>query len=197
MGCESPSQQYLHLLVISGLSNTCQILVSELRGRHLLLHAPPGAALVLVPSPANNLKLTQNQGVTLRDFVPMYIQHLKSAIGHRYRSRYEGMRDDEVLLLLQYDSAPEVPMRPLTGKLKQPAVAGDVEVYLLYIFDNGGWLANPALEEAEGGRGFIPPPHTAVDLPGTEGLRKRLSLDVRMVCLLPQGDTGGEAAVRL
>eukprot|EP01043_Picozoa_sp_COSAG02_P014488 COSAG02_NODE_598_length_19747_cov_1002.653400_4_plen_164_part_00 len=59
-------------------------------------------------------------------------------------------------LLSRYDSRPEVPRRELTD-----------------------------LERAEDGRGFIPPLHSAVEIPGTQGARKRLSLDFRMVCLLP------------
>ena len=59
-------------------------------------------------------------------------------------------------LLSRYDSRPEVPERELTD-----------------------------LERAEGGRGFIPPLHSAVEMPGTQDARKRLSLDFRMVCLLP------------
>ena len=61
-----------------------------------------------------------------------------------------------VCLLSRYDSRPEVPRRELTD-----------------------------LERAEGGRGFIPPLHSAVEIPGTQCARKRLSLDFRMVCLLP------------
>ena len=56
------------------------------------------------------------------------------------RSFFPEMRDDEVLLLVQFDSRPEVPDRPLTQ-----------------------------LEKSEGGRGFIPPLHTAAELPGSEG----------------------------
>jgi len=55
------------------------------------------------------------------------------------------MRVDEVLLLLQYDSRPEVPHRPLTE-----------------------------LEKREGGKGLIPPLHSPVDLPGSErGARRK------------------------
>lgn len=84
-------------------------------------------------------------------------------VTHREGQRwtyFPAMRDDELLLLVQYDSRPEVPHRSLT-----------------------------TLEEAEGGRGFIPPPHSAVELPGTEGARKRLSLDFRVVCLLPLAES--------
>ena len=105
------------------------------------------------------------------------------------RSFFPEMRDDEVLLLVQYDSRPQLPDRPLTE-----------------------------LEKSEGGRGFIPPLHTAAALPGSEGGasykhdvrmfaqgwllrvvvlwagRPRLSLDFRMVCLLPQDYTAESAA---
>lgn len=106
---------------------------------------------------------------------------------HRPEQRwyyFPGMRNNELLFLLQcvlrfypgacavqsqlwctlmiplcsrrYDSRPDVPHRELTE-----------------------------LERREGGRGFIPPLHSAVELPGTQTARKRLSLDFRMVCLLP------------
>ena len=84
---------------------------------------------------------------------------------HSHRQRwifFPELATDEVILLVQYDSDPEVPHRELT-----------------------------ALEQAEGGRGFIPPAHSAVELPGTEDARPRLSLDFRMLCLLPKQNSEG------
>ena len=58
------------------------------------------------------------------------------------RSFFPEMRDDEVLLLVQYDSRPQLPERPLTE-----------------------------LEKREGGKGFIPPLHTAADCPARREVR--------------------------
>ena len=79
---------------------------------------------------------------------------------HSQRQRwvyFPELAPDEVILLVQYDSDPEVPHRELT-----------------------------ALEQAEGGHGFIPPAHSAVELPRSEDARPRISLDFRMICLAPK-----------
>lgn len=97
---------------------------------------------------------------------------------------FPAMRNNELLLLLQYVSISNTERH---GYARTPTVT-HLGFCLLRRYDSRPEVPRrqlTPLERSEGGRGFIPPLHSAVEMPGTQGARKRLSLDFRMVCLLP------------